>query len=387
MKKRALSLILALSLMLAAAPSVLAADAGSTFTDVRESDWFYSYVMELSGRGMVNGVGDGSFAPNNTVTAADFFTLAARLVMPERIDLSSASEYWAYPYYDALLNAGIIESSLWGRSPELWTPSDSHWNPYGLKKEVTRRRMAEVLYELAGYMGESRTVLTGIENNIPDSAKCSKEALWAYSAGVITGKSNGTFDPDGYMTRAEMCTVFCRLMGYTPRAEVTVQSAPESDYYITSGIYKGMLKEEVAREYGRQALAGVVIGEDENGVYLEATAPVLPEEMQQCTIRYQPIIERPNGDFFVENMDTDLQSGQSVKKYFTSFSWTPVRASEIGAMRMYVSVEVPGYEATIRYLTDTSTNQQVMEILTRDDGDVWTKVDLDVSHIFRGIGK
>ena len=51
-----------------------------SFTDVKESDWFYPYVMELSRRGMVNGVGDGKFNPQGTVTAAEFFALAARLV-------------------------------------------------------------------------------------------------------------------------------------------------------------------------------------------------------------------------------------------------------------------------------------------------------------------
>lgn len=364
-----------------------AAEETSPFSDMKESDWFYPYVIMLYGVGVVNGVGDGTFNPNGAVTAAEFFTLAARLLMPDRIDMSSADEYWAYPYYDALVSANIIAPDRWGRAPGLWAPSNTHWNPYGLKWNIVREDMAAVLYALAKYMQEDMSILPNIENNIPDSAKCGNQALWAYSAGVITGKTDGSFDPDGKMTRAEMCTVFCRLMRYVPRVEVVVQAAPESQYFITQGMYKGKLKEDVAREYGRQALARLVIGEDKSGVYISATAPVLPQEMQHCVVTYKTFLERPNGYYFVDNLDPELKSGESIKAYFNSFSDTPVRSSQIGSMRIYVSVEVPNYGQTITYLTDTSTNQQVMEILEQDDGDLWTKINLDVSHVFNGIGK
>ena len=62
--------------------------------------------------------------------------------------------------------------------------------------------MAELLHSLANYMGEDLTILPDIENNIPDSPKLSRQALWAYSAGIITGKTDGSFDPQGVMTRA-----------------------------------------------------------------------------------------------------------------------------------------------------------------------------------------
>ena len=358
-----------------------------SFTDVKESDWFYPYVMELSRRGMVNGVGGGKFNPQGTVTAAEFFALAVRLVMPERVNMASAQEYWAYPYYDTLVKAAMINTGTWGRSPELWTPSSSYNKPYGLKHEILRRHMAELLHSLANYMGEELTILPDIENNIPDSPKLSRQALWAYSAGIITGKTDGSFDPQGVMTRAEMCAVFCRLMEYTPRVQVVVQEVPQSDYFITTGDRKGMLKEEVGREYGQKALAGMFIGEDANGVYFSATAPVLPAEMQRCTVDYDVFVERPNGDFFVDHVGPSLTSGQSVKVYFNTFSNTPLRSSQIGSMRIYVSIHVPDYEDTITYLTDTSTSSQVLEIRTEPEGDYSTKIDLDVSHIFKGIGK
>ena len=39
------------------------------FTDVSETDWFYPYVMDLSEKKVINGYPDGTFQPQNTVTA------------------------------------------------------------------------------------------------------------------------------------------------------------------------------------------------------------------------------------------------------------------------------------------------------------------------------
>ena len=61
--KKLLPLTLALAL---AIPSALPARAAS-FPDVKETDWFYSYVTDLSDTGVVNGYPDGTFGPENLV--------------------------------------------------------------------------------------------------------------------------------------------------------------------------------------------------------------------------------------------------------------------------------------------------------------------------------
>lgn len=212
----------------------------SAFSDIQTSDWYFPYVMTLFNKGVVSGVGDNQFNPNGTVTAAEFIAIAARLVVPEKIDMRSASEHWAYPYYDALKSVQILNGrfSSWERSPGGYAESGS-----GLSAPVRRYEMAEVLVELAEYLGETIQKKTDIENNLSDSAKCTYDVLRAYSAGLLTGKDNGNFDPKGYMTRAEMCVVFCRLMNYVTRPSVIVQAEKQSEYFVTApGETKGMLK-------------------------------------------------------------------------------------------------------------------------------------------------
>ena len=45
------------------------------FTDVSETDWFYPYVMDLSEKKVINGYPDGTFQPQNTVTAGEALAL------------------------------------------------------------------------------------------------------------------------------------------------------------------------------------------------------------------------------------------------------------------------------------------------------------------------
>lgn len=219
MKKKLAAVFLSCALMLSL---IAPASAQETFSDVKSMDWYYDYVMELYKRGVINGVGDGKFNPNGTVTAEEFFALGARLVVPWYINSDAASEHWSYPYYDALLKARIIDDYWWARTTDDYKRLPSSKEIQGVKSKMRRYEMALLLYEMAEYRRENMSVLPNIENNLKDSAQCTRQILWAYSAGIVTGKSGNVFDPYGYMTRAEMCTVFCRLMRFVPRAEVVV---------------------------------------------------------------------------------------------------------------------------------------------------------------------
>lgn len=370
--------------MEAAAPDL----AVAAFSDVSADDWYAPYVGTLYIRGAIQGVEEGRFAPEGTVTAGEFLALAARLVMPERIDMTSAQEYWAFPYYDAIDSARTIwgGSPPWSRRSEHFDPKD-HYFSQGLQAQVNRSTMAELLVALAEYRGERLRPLEGVENNLRDSARCDYDAFTAYSAGLITGKDDGRFDPGGQMTRAEMCAVFCRLMNYVPRPQVTVQpEPPASEYFYTAhGSNKGQLRPEAARKLDLAALDSMYVGQDEGGVYFFAQAPVLPQELIDagCTVHYYTSPEKANGDFFTDHLGFDLASGESRKEYFRSFAQTPITAGESGSMRVAVSIETPGYESLLTHWAFTDTPGQVLE--DGEEGDVM--MDYDVSHLFQGIGR
>ena len=87
---RLLAVLLAVVMVL---PSVLipgmAAEA-TGFTDVPEGSWYADAVNYVSEKGYMTGVGDNRFAPNDEVTRAMFVTILARITMAETDGTASA---------------------------------------------------------------------------------------------------------------------------------------------------------------------------------------------------------------------------------------------------------------------------------------------------------
>ncbi|MBQ2154469.1 MAG: S-layer homology domain-containing protein, partial [Oscillospiraceae bacterium] len=86
MRKTGMRLLAVLLAVVMVLPSVLipgmAAEA-TGFTDVPEGSWYEDAVNYVSEKGYMTGVGDNRFAPNDEVTRAMFVTILARITMAE----------------------------------------------------------------------------------------------------------------------------------------------------------------------------------------------------------------------------------------------------------------------------------------------------------------
>jgi hypothetical protein len=60
--------------------SSLKQTGGSPFSDVKESDWFYTSVAVASESGLVYGYGDGTFRPNEEIIRADAVVVLNRML-------------------------------------------------------------------------------------------------------------------------------------------------------------------------------------------------------------------------------------------------------------------------------------------------------------------
>ena len=86
MKKRILSMVLALTILCSMLP-MAAADgftrtkswSDTMFTDVAKADWFYENVKEAYELGLMVGYGDGTFNPTGNITMAQTIAVAARV--------------------------------------------------------------------------------------------------------------------------------------------------------------------------------------------------------------------------------------------------------------------------------------------------------------------
>lgn len=56
----------------------------TSFPDVKPSDWFYQYVMNIKSWGIINGTGAGTFDPSGTINRAQFSKMIS--LYDERVD-------------------------------------------------------------------------------------------------------------------------------------------------------------------------------------------------------------------------------------------------------------------------------------------------------------
>lgn len=87
----------------------------NSFWDVKPSDWYYTQVQAMVQRGLFAGKGDisegvGTFAPNDTMTKAEFVTVVARMFYKddEINNFDSGTGIWWDKYYNACVNKGIF---------------------------------------------------------------------------------------------------------------------------------------------------------------------------------------------------------------------------------------------------------------------------------------
>ncbi len=201
-------------------------NVATSFSDVKSGQWFYSDVMTLTGKGIITGVtapvnGVGEYDPQGTVTLGQFLAISTRLVAKEYIKPVSGAKHWAEQNYNAAVESELIESSEFTGTKE------------ALDAAISREDMAHILVNIARANGEELEEVDGITNNINDycnvTSKRVEAVIKAYSNGLIIGDDKGYFNPQKSLTRAEVATVFCRVMSYTKRPEVTVKKPGTTD--------------------------------------------------------------------------------------------------------------------------------------------------------------
>lgn len=100
----------------------------NVFTDVKESDWFYSYVTTANSLGIINGKENNKFKPNDYITRAEMAAVIVR-AFEESIPFSNEqtiryqdidSTHWAFDEVNKASSMGIVK----GKSTNLFKPND-----------------------------------------------------------------------------------------------------------------------------------------------------------------------------------------------------------------------------------------------------------------------
>lgn len=221
-RKRALSLLLVLVMLLGVLPA--GAAAAEVYQDVPSGHWASDYIARVAEQGLMVGTSDTTFAPEETITRAMFVTILARYAKAET-DNNAETAFTDVPagqYYTGAVAWAAANGIVNGTSAVTFAPNDP----------VTREQMAALLYRAMRFLG-NKCPQDGKLDVFSDASALSDWAvegmIWAAGAGLFGGFEDGTLRPQETATRAQAAKVFCVLLDYSEQPEPTEPSAEPTE--------------------------------------------------------------------------------------------------------------------------------------------------------------
>lgn len=159
-------------------------DNSKGFIDIR-NHWAEDEIDFVSARGLVNGMSDTIYAPNNSTTRAQLWTILARQA-------------------DADLTGG----SVWYEKAQNWAKEkgiSDGTNPNGT---INRAQMVTMLWRT---VGQPAPATAATFTDVSADAYYAQAVSWAVAHGITTGVGGGRFDPNSTCTRAQIATFLYRL--------------------------------------------------------------------------------------------------------------------------------------------------------------------------------
>lgn len=123
------------------------ATAVSSFSDVKANDWFASSVAAAAKAGLINGRTASTFEPNATISRAEMATISARALKSVKSYKNTADNAAALAKFNdaGSINASLTEGVALATSQGIVIGSESNFNPNGLS---TRAEAAVVISRL-----------------------------------------------------------------------------------------------------------------------------------------------------------------------------------------------------------------------------------------------
>ena len=175
------------------------------YKDVQSTAWFFNAIKYVTENDLMNGVGDGNFSPNTTMTRAMFATVLYRLDGRPNV-------FGPNPFTDVTGGQWYTDAVRWANENGLIMGYDS--NRFGPNDNITREQSITIIYRYS----EARDADISSQADLSSYTDAQKISNWAQNAmewavgvGLISGRSPTTLVPQGEMTRAEVAQM---LMNY-----------------------------------------------------------------------------------------------------------------------------------------------------------------------------
>ncbi len=195
------------------------------FSDLKPSHWAYSAVSDMVDQDVIAGYPDGSFQPEGVVTFGEFLKMAVIAASGENPGTAESTatvkKHWAQNYYELALKKGYF--------------TDADISKSALNQQIPRASMALIISGILGddVKVENDLALRGELSDVDGSTRYEYQITKVYGTGILSGYPDGTFRPNGTLTRAEAASVIRRLTDESkrvlPKIEIPTGGAVATD--------------------------------------------------------------------------------------------------------------------------------------------------------------
>jgi len=230
MKKNLKGLIVAGAILATPLVSPTYSYASTSFTDIHNS-YAKDAIIKLQEEGIISGYENGAYNPTGTLSRAQFVKI---LVLSNKLDISIPSNTqtfkdvpktaWEYPYIEAAVKADFIKGYPDGT--------------FKGNQSLSRQHMATLFVRSLDVDVKGEGASLKFTDNI--SVEYQDAIGYAVKHGLMSGKSDGSFDPTGNATREQVAKVAASFLKVkdevkkpiptpTPKPEPTPKPKPKPE--------------------------------------------------------------------------------------------------------------------------------------------------------------
>lgn len=180
--------------------------ASVAYTDLDTDSWYHPYTDYVIDNGLMGGVGNAQFDPDGIMTRAMLVTTLYRMAGSPAVDGKTS-------FTDVPADAYYADAVAWAK--EVGIAKGATATTFEPEKAVTREEAATFLYRYATVLSlktESKDADLSAFSDADKVQDYAKEAMsWAVGAGLFGGFPDGTLQPAGGLTRAQMAKLLTLL--------------------------------------------------------------------------------------------------------------------------------------------------------------------------------
>lgn len=243
------------------------------FLDI-SGHWAADVIQKYAANGYINGYPDGTFRPEDGVSAAEFCRIVSAI---KGINYRVTTGNWSMPYIRIMMDEGVI-----GRND--FTDYDA---------KMTREQVAKAVLPLmtGEYYPKDMSVFAQYIADIGDADDSYREfVLKTYVSGVLSGYEDGAWGPKKGVTRAELLSILERVynkdMRVIPDVLGNAADAAETSYYYSAAVQVRNTTNANTMQYRLYGSDAVYLEEDDAATGLKIANEIQGAQGFAMLLRY-----------------------------------------------------------------------------------------------------